>query len=505
MPCTTILVGKDASYDGSTIIARNDDSPNGEFAPKRMGVVLPKDQPRHYRSVISHVEVDLSDVEPQRYTCVPNALTADGIWAAGGINECNVAMTASETITSNARVLGADPLVALKPAVGVEGEEGYVPEVPGGIGEEDIVTLVLPYICSAREGVKRLGSLLERYGTYEMNGVGFADLNEIWWLETIGGHHWIARRVPDDSYVTMPNQLGIDSLDLSDAEGDQKEHMCSSDLRSWMTEHHLDRTVRKEGDDSSVINPRVAFGSLRDSDHVYNTPRAWSIQRRLNPRSNTWDGADADYTPISDDIPWARRPERLVTIEDVKDVLSLHYQGTPFDCYDAPRAASRLPYRPIGVNRTDHLSIIQLRPYAPQGARGIHWIAFGSNVFNTVVPLFAAVNVMPEYLANTTATVSTDNFYWASRMVGALADPHFNTCAPHVERYQLKAMAAGHALIHATDQQVAQASGEQVTRLLEAANERMARDLRKMTDELLSNVLFTSSMGMRNSFARSDG
>lgn len=26
MPCTTILVGKKASYDGSTMIARNDDS-----------------------------------------------------------------------------------------------------------------------------------------------------------------------------------------------------------------------------------------------------------------------------------------------------------------------------------------------------------------------------------------------------------------------------------------------------------------------------------------------
>ena len=25
MPCTTILIGKDASYDGSTMIARNDD------------------------------------------------------------------------------------------------------------------------------------------------------------------------------------------------------------------------------------------------------------------------------------------------------------------------------------------------------------------------------------------------------------------------------------------------------------------------------------------------
>ena len=56
-------------------------------------------------------------------------------------------------------------------------------EVPGGIGEEDIVCLVLPYIKSAREGVARLGQLLETYGTYENNGIAFQDADEIWWLE----------------------------------------------------------------------------------------------------------------------------------------------------------------------------------------------------------------------------------------------------------------------------------------------------------------------------------
>ena len=29
-----------------------------------------------------------------------------------------------------------------------------------------------------------------------MNGIAFQDVDEIWWLETIGGHHWMARRVP---------------------------------------------------------------------------------------------------------------------------------------------------------------------------------------------------------------------------------------------------------------------------------------------------------------------
>lgn len=52
-----------------------------------------------------------------------------------------------------------------------------------------------------------------------MNGIAFQDVHEIWWLETIGGHHWIAKRVPDDAYVVMPNQLGIDQFDLEDALG----------------------------------------------------------------------------------------------------------------------------------------------------------------------------------------------------------------------------------------------------------------------------------------------
>ena len=107
MACTTILVGKKASNDGSTMIARNDD---GFYDVKKMVVVDPKKQPRKYKSIISHVEVELPD-NPMRYTCCPSVDKKQGVWAAAGINEANVGMTATETITSNARVLGADPLV----------------------------------------------------------------------------------------------------------------------------------------------------------------------------------------------------------------------------------------------------------------------------------------------------------------------------------------------------------------------------------------------------------
>ena len=320
MACTTILVGKKASYDGSTMIARNDDSPSGRFTPKKYVVVHPDEQPRKYISVLSHVEIDLPD-NPMRYTAVPNALEGDGIWAASGVNEANVAMTATETITSNPRVLGADPLVVYQPA------KDEQEEVKGGIGEEDIVCLVLPYIRSAREGVKRLGSLLEQYGTYEMNGIAFQDAEEIWWLETIGGHHWIARKVPDDVYVIMPNQLGIDQFNLEDAFSEQKEYMCSTDLKDFIEKYHLNLAM------DGVLNPRDAFGSHDDSDHVYNTPRAWYMGRCLNPHTWRWDGPAPDFTPYSDNIPWCMVPEKKVTVEDVKYVLSSHFQGTSYDPY----------------------------------------------------------------------------------------------------------------------------------------------------------------------------
>ncbi|OUP09151.1 C69 family dipeptidase [Collinsella sp. An2] len=512
MACTTILIGKNASYDGSTIIARNEDSPNGQFEPKRMHVVSREEQPRVYTSVESHLTIELPE-EPMRYTSVPDALPGHGVWAAAGFNERNVAMTATETITSNERVLGADPLVVYTPARGTEGEDGYVPEVPGGIGEEDMVTLVLPYMTSARDGVRRLGALLERYGTYEMNGIAFSDVDEIWWLETVGGHHWIAKRVPDDAYVTMPNQLGIDSFDLADAEGEAREHMASPDLRSWMAENHLDLTLssarvgfsaERSAKGGSVFNPRDAFGSHSDSDHVYNTPRAWYMQRCLNP-SDRWDGPAAPLRPESDNIPWSRVPERKLTIEDVKYVLSAHYQGTPYDPYGkAGTDATRGMYRPIGINRNGQLAVLQIRPYRPESSRAVQWMAFGSNPFNALVPFYGNVDEAPEYLSNTTARVTTESFYWANRVIAALADARFHENSAAVERYQETVGALGHKMLRETDAAVADLPAAEVPAALAKANERMAATLKKETEGLLASVLYTTSCAMKNGFAMSD-
>ena len=107
MSCTTILVGKKATYDGSTMIARNDD---GFFEEKKLIVVDPAKQKRKYVSKISHLTIELPK-DPLRYTSTPSVSPKRGIWAANGINEANVGMTATETTTSNPLVMGADPYV----------------------------------------------------------------------------------------------------------------------------------------------------------------------------------------------------------------------------------------------------------------------------------------------------------------------------------------------------------------------------------------------------------
>ena len=482
MPCTTILVGKNATYDGSTMIARNDDAGgNDHFTPKKMIVVQPKEQPRVYKAVLSSVEIPLPE-NPLRYTAMPNAVEGKGIWGACGVNEARTGMTATETITSNPRVLGADPLVE------------------NGIGEEDIVSLVLPYIHNAREGVQRLGELLETYGTYEMNGIAFSDQNEIWWMETIGGHHWIARRVPDDAYVVMPNQLGIDAFDLDDAFTIQENHMCSVDMREFIANNHLNLSM------DGSLNPREAFGSHDDADHVYNTPRAWYMLRTLNPQTFTWDGPDADYTPLSDDLPWCLIPEKKITVEDVKYVLSSHYQGTPYDPYLSYGDKSmKGAYRSIGVNRTDFLSVIQMRADHEDDSRAIEWVAFCSNAFNTLLPFYADVEKTPDYVANTDKNVSTDNFYWTSRLIAAMADASYKSSLFHVERYQGHVMAKSHALIAKYDAKLAQ-TADKAERLVikHEANEAIAQMAKEEALATLEKVLSELTNQMKNAYSRSD-
>ena len=486
MACTTLLVGKKASNNGSTLIARTDD---GHFDVKKLIVVSPKEQKKTYTSVGGHLTLTLPD-NPMRYTACPNVDPKDGVWAATGVNEVNVGMTATETITSNPRVLAADPFVTYQKA-----KTRREKDVPGGLGEEDYVVLVLPYIRTAREGVLRLAALLEQYGTYESNGIAFNDENEIWWMETIGGHHWMAKRVPDEVAVVMPNQFGMDSFDFDDAFGKQEAHLCSKDMKEFI------ETYRLDCNQNGAFNPRWVFGSHTDQDHVYNTPRAWYMGRCLTPFSHRWEGPDAEYGPESDNIPWSFVPDRKVTVEDVKAILSSNYFGTPYNPYLSHDTGVRGKYRSIGINRTGVTTVLEMRPDAPKGVKGIEWICFGSTTFDALLPVYPNVSKMPKYLSDVTLTASTENFYWASRLIGAMADHSYHACVQIIDRYQSAVMTEGRRIVLEYDKRIAE-TGD--LKLCEQANDALCRMAKEQSDKTLTAVLQQSSLSMKNGYNRAD-
>ena len=97
-------------------------------------------------------------------------------------------MSSTETIFSSEKALEADP---------------YVED---GLAENCTYNIVLPYVHTAREGVERLGALIEEYGSAEGFGIGFIDAKETWYLENAGGHRWLACRMPKDKYFVTGNQ-----------------------------------------------------------------------------------------------------------------------------------------------------------------------------------------------------------------------------------------------------------------------------------------------------------
>ena len=454
--CTTILVGKHATIDGSTMIARNEDG-GDEPNPQKFVVYPANAAGTVYESGANHVKIPLPE-NGFRYTATPDADDSFGVWAGAGINSQNVAMTATETSTTNTRVLAADPLV------------------DGGIGEADITTLVLPYIKSAREGVTRLGQLLKTYGTYESNGIAFSDQEEVWYFESIGGHHWAAIRIPDDAFVVAPNRFNIDYFDFN-----SEDTMSSDDLEQFITDHHLNPDI-----DVTTLNLRHIFGSASDKDRVYNNPRAWYVHRLFAKDV-------ADEQPEDQDLPFIVYPKKKLSVDDVKFALSSHYQGTAFDPYEHEQAP--LKYRPIGINRNQESHILQIRPNMPANIAGVHWLGYGPNTFNAFVPFYVTVTMTPASFEKTTPAFDVSTSYWLTRVIAVIADKDFATYQDMQARFERQIVVDNVNLQQQTDQ--ASQAGQTVD--LEAVNQKMADNYMLAANTLLGKMtkLGTKKMQLR--------
>lgn len=468
MPCTTILVGKKATADGSTIISRNEDFMTA-FNPKQFRVVTPDKQPREYQATNSKFHIKLP-ADPLRYTEVCDAsLKADwlsgesGIWGEAGINAANVAMSATETSTTNARVLGIDPLVK------------------DGLGEEDLLTIVLPYVHTAREAVQRTANLLAKYGTYESNGMAFSDQDEVWYFESIGGHHFAAKKVPDDCYVAAPNWFAITDFDFH-----SNDTMCSDDLQHLVAKFNLNT------DRDGVVNLQHIFGTHTDSDYAYNIPRQWYIHKLFNPADNP--------QPNQLDLPFAEVPEHKLTIEDIKYALSSHYQHTPYDVYGHGTEEQKHTYRPIGIQRNQEVHILQLRNNVPEKLAAIQWLAFGPNAYNGIAPFYANVNDTPAPYRDTTTKFDIRYMYWLTHTLATVGDEHNFRYNAELEDLFRDTPAAGRNVLMKTDAAAAKLEDEALDQQLQAANNEIAKDAHDLAMKCLGGMVTKGALKIKLNF-----
>ena len=121
--------------------------------------------------------------------------------------------------------------------------------------------------------------------------------------------------------------------------------------------------------------------------------------------------------------------------------------------------------------------------------------------FSAMLPVYPNVPSMPDYLSKVTLDTSTENFYWASRLIGALVDPIYASAIQQIERYQSAVMTKGRTLVREYDREFEE-NGDRA--LLQTANEALCKMAREVTTDTLNKLLLESSKHMKNGFNRAD-
>lgn len=416
--CTSFLVGKKASADGSAFITYNQDDygmfgrlqylPAGKHAAGEMRKIVDGDT-NHY----------MGEIPEAPYTYA----------VTGFINEHQLAIT--ET-TFGGRSELADP--------------------KGIIDYTSLMTIALQRARTAREAIRVMTTLVQQYG-YASEGESFsiADPNEVWILEMIGkGPHekgavWVAVRIPDDCIACHANQSRIHRFNLKD----KHNVMYAKDVISF---------ARKQGffngkdTDFSFANAYAPadFGAIR-----YCETRVWSFYNKwVNGMDKYLDYVDGKHIGKAEPMPLYFKPKQQLSLQDVMNSMRDHYEGTPFDItkdagagpYEAPYRPTPLTWecegkkyfneRPISTQQTAGTYVIQLRATMPNAVGGVLW--FGNDDPNMVAytPIYCCVSKVPECYNPKEAndvTFSWNSAFWVENWVSNMTYPRYSQLFPSLE------------------------------------------------------------------------
>jgi dipeptidase/glyoxylase-like metal-dependent hydrolase (beta-lactamase superfamily II) len=384
--CTTVLVGRALTADGSVIHAHNEDMGN-----EAVGRLWSAEASLHAGGQpLSVPYVSLEQVQRTLgYWAGGNALGAEGLGASAeyraydsvlvGLNENGVSLSCNWAHSREGNRQGV------------------------GLRRYAIRQLLLERATSARHGVDLLGAWIETYGQADWGGLVYnlADTREAWVVETTT-RNWVARRVRDDEIRVVANRFRIGSdYDLS-----SKTLVSDAAANGW-----IDPTDGK-------LDFAQVYGLPSKMNQAYDTAREERVQDLLQPR------------------------EGAIAPEDLFGVLRDRYEGT--DYYTPPQqqpvwredldAAPDLS-RTIGTNLAQSTFVAHLRANLPVSIGAVMWFGLGTPSYAGYVPLYAGGGSVPEEFSSSELEETDASTWWLFRRLQRAADRDYESRYPAIREF----------------------------------------------------------------------
>lgn len=378
--CTTIIVGKEASSDGSVLLGHNEEL--GDRTCMHIYVVpsMPY-SPDDVIETFYGAKIRVSDIPHWRnisYTYIKiaafNEKYVPGDFAAG-MNERQVA------IANN---------LAYSKETWLRKTKGWRIAKTGELLWSEFMEIALKWASTAKEAVEIIGWLAETYGLGCDPGTmfGIVDPNEGWWIE-IGYKHWVAKRVPSNAMEMRANYFRIGT----------EWDMGSADVIEFAIEQGWYNPESGPFNWTEVYGDLSGWGSWQYLRH-------WRVESLLNEYS-----------------------ENGITVSEVMSILRDHYEETPYDTtnmyeYGSPHFT---PYRTICRAYTVMSFVSQSRSWMPSVVGGVMWIALTSPCSSVYVPWYIGIlSVPPEYQMGTNG-YDKNSAWWTFERLSDAVDKNYGS------------------------------------------------------------------------------
>ena len=388
--CSAFIVGKDLTADGSTLFGRTEDYP---YAP---------DGGRHnqnYVVVPAKTYKDGDKIEDEsngftyphlanemKYTAVYDSDRdngSNGNFAAHGFNELGVAMTATVSATPNDKVLKEDPLVK------------------DGLPEASLVDLALPRAKTAREVIETVAKVLDEKGSAEGNIIVAADKNELWYMEILSGHQYVAIKFPSNKYAVFANTYYLGHVNLND-----KENVIASKDVEEVAKKADNYKTDKDG------NFMIAKSYGPDKYMERNRSRTYAGIKWMDPQAKVnYDDEAFDLLREPTD------PNKKYTVHDVIAEQRNRFEHLPEykadDLVEVGKKIDTNVYKyALGNENVIDAHVYQIKPNLPNAFGGVMWLGLAQSRNTPYVPFYGNVEDTYEAFKNRSTKYDGKSWYW---------------------------------------------------------------------------------------------